>query len=284
MTKYETKISLVAALFAIVAASAVLPSAFTAYAAVKDHEKADKHQRPVGGIVSIVELASSWPNCNLAQPASSTKGGVSVRFIVPSTITTIENSGNPSDGVNIHVSFISSANKYFEAGIIYGEWSPSIPHDEEEFTFYWGRGGQISGVSTLPVVAGHDVRVSLWYQSSTQKWIVWFEDLTSGSSTTHNIVTSTEKVASDYVLNIETNGAGASPHSAALGKVQVKDLEKATKIPNDGVSWANWVDAFFTTKCNAFNDGNYGVDTRTAVGVFKMGYLAAHRNNGYQIW
>jgi hypothetical protein len=249
-------------------------------------DNANPRKHPGSGVATVVGLESTTENCDIDQPASSTKGGLYVKFRVPSTITTIENSGQPEDGVNIHVAFKGSSGNYYEAGIIYGDWSPSVPHDEEEFTFYWGRSqaGAISGVSTLDVVAGHDVEIYLWYQSSTSKWIVWFKDVTTGATTTHTIATTTEKVASDYLLNIETNTLGPNDNSEALGEVQFKALQKATKIPNDGVSYSNWVDAFFTNECSGFSDGNYGVDTPSGVGNFRMGYLADHRNNGYQLW
>lgn len=239
---------------------------------------------------SVVVMTEDTPDtCDPSQTPSSTKGGLSVRFIVPSTITDIENSGEPHKGVNTHVAFIGDEDNYYEAGIIYGDtWTedPNLPnYDREEFHFYWGQGGEISGVSTtLPVVAGHDVRVSLLYLESQGEWQAWFEDITSDGLEAHDIDANTELVASDYALAVETNGVGPNDNSELLGEVQIKDLEYATRISGDGVSLSNWPDAFFTTCFGSFLNGDYGVDDNTATGVFRMGYGADHTNNGYQLW
>jgi hypothetical protein len=139
-------------------------------------------RKPGSGVVGMAELQSSQTTCANTQPSDSTKGGIDIDFVVPSTITNVKNSSNPSNAVNFHVAFFGSDSNYYEVGVYYGNWVVGqgvSGYNPNNFQFAYGVGGQLKGISTVPVVAGHEVELTLMYSSSAGEWQAWVNDKTA---------------------------------------------------------------------------------------------------------
>ncbi|HXG07823.1 MAG TPA: hypothetical protein VNI77_10925, partial [Nitrososphaera sp.] len=263
MTKTSYGIRNVVAVALLVAGILTIPF-YSAPADAKKPEFGGKKE-PGVGLVGVVEKVTTTQGtlCDASLPASSSKGGLSFRFIVPSTISTVLNNNDPNKGVNVHIAFVGSDGKYFEAGMYYGDFTAAAGsgYDKTKFQFAYGASnpGKIKGVSTIPVVAGHDMRISIFYFNSQGHWAVIFEDITTGTIDQQVATTDDPNVASDLLMFMETNTAGANTNSDALGLVTVKELKKGTKIEGDGVSVSNFADGFVTKNCAWPQVTNYGV-------------------------
>jgi len=247
-------------------------------------------KEPGTGLVGISEkvTTSQGALCDPTLPSSSSKGGLSFRFVVPSTISTVLANNDPSKGVNVHIAFVGSDGKYFEAGMYYGDFTAggTSGYDKTKFQFAYGASnpGKIKGVSSLPVVAGHDMRISIFYFNSQSHWAVIFEDITAGTIDQKVATTDDPNVASDLLNFMETNTAGSNINSDALGLVTVKELKKATKIAGDGVSTSNFTDGFVVKNCAFPQVSNYGVTYLGSPGNFKLGKDGSTKTNGSQLW
>jgi hypothetical protein len=246
-------------------------------------------RKPGTGLVQVVELQSTTtaPFCGSAPPIDSSKGGLDVRFTVPSTITTIKNSGNPANAINFHIAFSGTDGNYYEAGMYYGSWTVAggINYDPNNFQFAWGKGGQLIGVSTIPVVAGHDVEVSLVYLNSAGQWQAWVNDRTTGALQATNMGGNGANIQSDLFAVVESNTQGPNSNSQALGLVSVTSLFKATKVPGDGVNFSNWSHGYVAKNCSwQPNNADYGVTYLSSPGNFQIGYNGATKTNGAQLW
>ncbi|WP_158435032.1 hypothetical protein [Nitrososphaera viennensis] len=208
------------------------------------------------------------------------------RRIIYSTISTIQSSGNSSNGVNIHVAFVGNDANYYEAGMYYGSFTSGggSGYNPNVFQFAWGKGGQILGVSSITPVAGHQVEISLIYISSASRWEAWFNDKNTGQLQTMAIGSSSVSVASDTFIFAESNGFGPNSNTQTLGLVTVQTLLKATRVAGDGVTFSNWDDAYVNKNCVGTNNASYGVTYLGTPGNFQIGYNGATKSNGAQIW
>jgi hypothetical protein len=261
------------------------PTVSTAIAEKIQSDKGNPHN-PGTGMVEISELSTTPPACDPTQPVSDTKGGVSFKFKAPSTITTILNNNNPNNAVNLHASFVGSDGLYYEAGMYYGVWTHTSGsgYDQTKFQFAWGRGATLRGVSSIAVVPSHTYVVSLIYLNSAGQWQLWVSDETTGITLTNNVGSSTVKVASDYLMGIESNGAGPNTNVQTLGLVEVFNLQTATRVPNDGVNLTMFVDGYVNKLCTGIGNGSYGVTNLSPDGHFKIGYNGTTKTNGAHLW
>jgi len=245
-------------------------------------------RRPGYGLVVVSELqtTSQGSLCDPSLPPSSTKGGLNFRFIVPSTITTIKNSNSPQNGVNLHIAFKGSDGNYYEAGMYYGSWTAAngIGYNPNNFQLAWGQGGLLRGVSTIPVVAGHEVEISLIYLNSAGNWQAWFSDRTTGSLQAMVMGYGTVTVASDLLQAFEANTNGPNANTNALGLVSVKNLSKATRVTGDGVTFSDFTHGYVVKNCPVLQTNNYGVTYNGAPGVYQIGLNGATKTNGAQLW
>lgn len=274
-------------LMSILSLSAMLPMYGTAFAdELQQQENGKNPHRPGAGLVAISELSTTPPSCNVAQPVSNTKGGVSFKFIAPSSITTILSNNQPSSAVNLHAAFVGNDGLYYEAGLYYGTWTTAggSGYDPTKFQFAWGRGATLRGVSTVPVVVGHTYTVSMIYLNSAGQWQMWVSDDTAGTTVVTNMGSSTTKVASDYLFGIESNGAGPTTNTQTFGLVEVLNLQTATRVTGDGVTFQMFVDGFVNKNCTGIGNGSYGVTYLGPAGHFKIGYNGATKTNGAQLW
>jgi hypothetical protein len=284
----KTSYGINTALFAVLLVAGILAIPFFSAPAIAEQEqtKNGNPHDPGTGLIAISELSTTPPSCDVTQPVDDTKGGVSFKFKVPSTITTILNNNNPNNAVNLHVSFVGSDGLYYEAGMYYGVWTHTSGsgYDQSKFQFAWGRGDTLRGVSSTPVVAGHTYTVSLIYLNSANSWQMWVSDVTAGTTRTNTIGSSTTKVASDYLLGLESNGAGPNTNTQTLGLVEVFNLQKAFRVPNDGVELTMFADGYVNKNCTGVGNGSYGATYLGPAGHFKIGYNGATKTNGAQLW
>lgn len=276
-------------LVVLLAAGAIVPSFSAAAFADRPPWSGNPHN-PGMGLIGVVDTTNGT-DCNwTTSTASDTKGGVSFRMKVPSTISTIQNSGQPSKGVNIHASFAGEDGFYREVGLYYGSWTAQsgIGYDPNKFQFAYGigdsQGGKLRGVLNLPVVAGHTVELSFIYLNSAGQWQVWYDDLNDGTGVQAiNVGGSGIRVKSDYAIFVESNTIGPNSNTQALGLVEIMNVQSAIKIVGDGVSMSTWADGFVVSNC-AVSNQSYGVDNLTPAGHFKFGYGGTQKTNGFQLW
>jgi hypothetical protein len=245
---------------------------------------------PGVGVIGVVDTTNGT-DCDIrTATASDTKGGVYVKFVVPSTISTVQNSGHPENGVNIHAAFYGEDGLYREVGMYYGNWraQSGIGYNPNVFQYAYGvadaNGGLLRGVLNLPVVAGHTVELYFIYLNSAGQWQVWYDDLNDGLGVQAiNVGSPGVRVKSDYSVFIEALTQGPNSNSQALGLVEVMNVQAATKIVGDGVSLSTWADGFVASNCSPAN-GSYGVTNLTPAAHFKLGYGGTQKTNGFQLW
>jgi hypothetical protein len=241
--------------------------------------------------IGLADHEDTVDDCDpVTSTASSTKGGVSFTFIVPSTVSDVEASNNPEEAVNIHASFWGEDGNYYEVGMYYGDWTAdgASGYDPDEFQFAYGVDGELQKALNLPVVEGHEVELSFVYLNSQGQWVVFYDDLDDGTSIQSvNAGHANVDVKSDYTLFIETNSAFPHDNSETFGLVEVTDVEKATRIPNDGVSFSNWSAGFLLgDDCAAIGTEDFGVTYLGSVGHFEIGFGGdvTGEDHGHQFW
>ncbi|MGH9993503.1 MAG: hypothetical protein ACREBU_02195 [Nitrososphaera sp.] len=274
-------------LMAILSTNVALIS-FTSNAAFADRPLwAGRNPHEPGlGVIGMADTTNGTDCDTRTSTASSTKAGTYIKFKVPSTISTVQNSGQPQNGVNIHSSFFGDDGKYREIGLYYGTWTAASGsgYDKNKFQFAYGVGSQITKVINLPVVAGHAVELWFVYFDSQSQWSILYDDLNDGIGIQLvNIGSANVKVKSDYHAFMEVNTIGPNSNSDALGLVEFVSIQKATKIAGDGVSLSNWADGFVVSACSP-NNGNYGVTYLNSPGKLKLGKGGAENDNGHQFW
>lgn len=276
----------------LAATTAILPFLTSiAYADESDKNLKQFHdsKKPGYGAVNMVMNVATTSGCNYAETADSTKGGVDLRFTVPSTLGSIESRGVTSDGVNIHTAFrVNNAqNTYYEIGLIYGDWvtAPGLTYDHSHFKFYWGVGGQVSGIANLPVVAGHDVELSMIYLNSAGQWQAWFYDRTTGTLVTYVAATNNYSINSDYINSVESSTAVINQNVQTLGLVHVISLNQATKVPGDGVNVSTFTHGYLDKSCSGISNSSYGITYSGTPGDYQIGYNGSTKSpSGHQFW
>jgi hypothetical protein len=306
-------------IFAIVAATLLVSGELlnfnsSSYPAVSDSNRAFADPPPwtrnphnAGmGIVGMSVLAATSPNCDLElSTPDSNKAGESVMFKVPSGVNEVVKAGETNKPANYHIAFEGDDNLYYEVGIYYGDWSrdPGIGYNATKFQIAWGIGGILRGVSSIPVVAGHTLELSILYsQNATGQWQVRMDDLDDKlrSAQIVDIGHSSMKVKSDYFTFVEAGSFAPNTNTQRLGLIEVLDIRQATRtLSNDNeasgngsggssssgdkISLTTWTNGYLLMDCSPANN-SYGVTYLGNAGKFEIGYGGATTKSGHQFW
>jgi hypothetical protein len=144
-----------------------------------------------------------------------------------------------------------------------------------------------TGMRIEGLAKGHDVEVSLLYFNSQGNWQAWFNDRTTNQLSTMVIGSGTVTVASDLLQPLEVNTQGPNANSQTLGLVTITSISKATRVPGDGVQLGPFSHGYVVKNCGTFGGGDnssYGATYLGSPGNYKIGYNAATRTNGAQLW
>jgi hypothetical protein len=241
------------------------------------------------GIVGMSMLSTSYRNCNIELPAASPdKWGESVTFKVPPGVADVVSAGEPDKPANYHIAFEGDDGLYYEVGMYYGDWSrdPGIGYNATRFQMAWGIGGILRGTSSVPVVAGHTLELSILYDGQDKRWQASMDDLDDDSRPAQvvDIGHSSMKVKSDYFTFVEAGSFAPNTNTKRLGLVEVLNIQHATKATGgDKVELSAWTGAYLLMNCSPANS-SYGVTYLDSAGKFRIGYEGATTKNGHQFW
>ncbi len=252
------------------------------------------------GIVGVSMLPASSRDCNIELPAADPNNeGESVTFKVPPGVADIVSAGEPNMPANYHIAFEGDDGMYYEVGIYYGDWSrdSGMGYNATKFQIAWGVGGVLRGVSSIPVIAGHTLELSILYgQNSTRQWQVWMDDLDDSRPVqVVDIGHASMKVKSDYFTFVEAGSFAPNTNTQRLGLVEVLNIQRATRAGgydynnngddgnNDKVNLSTWTGGYLLTDCSPANS-SYGVTYMGGSGKFKIGYEGDTTMNGLKLW
>lgn len=245
------------------------------------------------GIVGVSMLPGSSRDCSIELPAADPNNeGESVTFKVPPGVADIVSAGEPNMPANYHIAFEGDDGMYYEAGIYYGDWSrdSNMGYNATKFQIAWGVGGVLRGVSSIPVVAGHTLELSILYgQDSTRQWQVWMDDLDDSRPVqVVDIGHASMKVKSDYFTFVEAGSFAPNTNTQRLGLVEVLNILYATRAggdddDNNKTNLSTWTGGYLLTDCSPANS-SYGVTYMGGSGKFKIGYEGDTTKNGLKLW
>ncbi|MEO9363171.1 MAG: hypothetical protein ABI348_04645 [Nitrososphaera sp.] len=275
-------------------AAAVLVAASSVFLNFSNSNSASAYPHPLlgnphnagMGIVGMSMLSTSYNNCNIELPAASAdKWGESVTFKVPPGVADVVRAGEPDKPANYHIAFEGDDGLYYEVGIYYGDWSrdSGIGYNATRFQMAWGIGGILRGTSSVPVVAGHTLELSILY-GPDKKWQVQMDDLDdSRPAQAAGIGHPSMKVKSDYFTFVEAGSFAPNTNTQRLGMVEVLNIQQATKGSGDKAELSAWTGGYLLMDCSPANS-SYGVTYLGSTGKFKIGYEGATTKNGHQFW